>query len=576
MSKRADRRRREKNGDAPPLAHIVSRLSPEVLHHLVRDHGLDACGALIAASTPQQVASLLDLDLWHATPGADDQFDERRFGAWIEMLMDGGEASAARVVAAIDRSLAIAGLSRYVRVFDPGALPSVASIDDDLDGLEVTPSVSLECEVGGYLVRARTAHAWDAIVGLLVTLADAQPDAFAALMQGCRRLSDSTPEADGFHALMLEPDQLRHDVSVDREQRRSQQGYLTAGDARAFLQMARHARRPARHGSSPVNAIAAAYFRSLDDAPGRPLGTPSRRSGRQGSAGQRERPADHKERRRGVPVDRQEQESMDAVVDLLAEAGVAFARPRALLASGKGAPSLGPEPGDAAGVAPLQPLMEYVHGTNQGASFARSRELAFLANALLAGCSVQGRPFTVEEARDAAVGICNLGLEVWPARWPATGLDSAQVDTPAAALPDAFLTDHDLVTAFEAGWSLLHEDVSMFVAERLIATLAGIRSIDVASQRDLHVLRRELERNRQAGTPWKAREALDAIAILDLPTWACVAGLLSECPVLPAALTAILGGHARSVSADAFVCFTTRGQIHQVHQFGARIRDLLH
>jgi hypothetical protein len=554
MPKRADRRRREKNGDAPPLAHIVSRLSPEVLHHLVRDHGLDACGALIAASTPQQVASLLDLDLWHATPGADDQFDERRFGAWIEMLMDGGEASAARVVAAIDRSLAIAGLSRYVRVFDPGALPSVPSIDDDLDGLEVTPSVSLECEVGGYLVRARTAHAWDAIVGLLVTLADAQPDAFAALMQGCRRLSDSTPEADGFHALMLEPDQLRHDVSVDREHRRSQQGYLTAGDARAFLQMARQPRRPAPHGASPVNAIAAAYFRSLDDA----------------------RPAGHKERRRGVPVERQEQESMDAVVDLLAEAGVAFARPRALLASGKGAPSLGPEPGDAAGVALLQPLMEHVHGTNEGASFARSRELAFLANALLAGCSVQGRPFTVEEARDAAVGICNLGLEVWPARWPATGLDAAQVATPAAALPDAFLTDHDLVTAFEAGWSLLHEDVSMFVAERLIATLADLRTIDAASQRDLHVLRRELERNRQAGTPWKAREALDPIAILDLPTWACVAGLLSECPVLPAALTAILGGHARSVSADAFVCFTTRGQIRQVHQFGDRIRDLLH
>ena len=281
------------------------------------------------------------------------------------------------------------------------------------------------------------------------------------------------------------------------------------------------------------------------------------------------------ERSAGLSADPGASESIDAVVDLLAEAGVAFARPRALLPSGKGAPSVGPVPGDAARVAPLQPSMAYVHDTDQGAYFARSRELAFLANALLGGCSVHGRPFTVQEARDAAVGICNLGLEVWPARWPETGVDATRTSTLTAALPDTFLIDHDLVTAFEAGWSLLHEDVSMFVAGRLIATLADLRSIDAASQRDLHLLRRELERNRRAGTPWKAREALDAIAILDLPTWACVAGLLSECPVLPAALTAILGGHARSVSADAFACFTTRGQIRQVHEFADRLGEIL-
>src|SRR5437867_2335952 len=67
--------------DTPHLGHVVSRLAPEVLHHLIRHRGLDACGALIAAATPQQVASILDLDLWRA-PGAgrDDQFDEGRFG----------------------------------------------------------------------------------------------------------------------------------------------------------------------------------------------------------------------------------------------------------------------------------------------------------------------------------------------------------------------------------------------------------------------------------------------------------------------------------------------------------------
>ena len=65
------------------------------------------------------------------------------------------------------------------------------------------------------------------------------------------------------------------------------------------------------------------------------------------------------------------------------------------------------------------------------------------------------------------------------------------------------------------------------------------------------------------------------IGILDMPTWACVRGLLSECPVLPAALTAILEGQTGSVSATAFACFATRGQIRKVHEFTERLRDLL-
>lgn len=577
MLKRADRRRRDRNRsksvrkvvpapsrapalddaggvnarlirllDTAQLAHVVPRLSPEALHHLIRHHGLDACGALIAASTPQQLASLLDLDLWRTTSGRDDQFDERRFGSWLEMLIDAGEDVAVRVVADIDQSLAIAGLSHHVRVFDQGVLPSVASSDD---GLDVAPSGSLECEVGGYVVRARTAHAWDAIVRLLVTLADDRPDSFHALMQGCRGLSNSIPEPDGFYELMLKPEQLLHDVSVEREQRRSQQGYLTAGDARAFLQMARQPRSRQPNGSSSINVIATAYFRALDDAKG--LAGESARS---------------EERSAGSSTDPTLSESKDAVVDLLAEAGIASARPRALL---------GPAPADAAPVTPIQPLMEYVHDTDHVAYVARSRELAFLANALLAGCSVHSRPFTVQEAWNAAVGICNLGLEVWPARWPEAGVDPTRPPDLTTTLPGTFLVDHDLVTAFEAGWRLLHEDVSLFVAERLITTLSDLGSVDPASQRDLHLLRRELERNRDAGTPWRAREALDVIAIFDMPTWACLRGLLGECPMLPAALTAILEGHARSVSATAFACFATSGEIRKVHAFADRLRDVL-
>ena len=64
-------------------------------------------------------------------------------------------------------------------------------------------------------------------------------DYFHAVMRGCRRLSNSAPEIDGLDDLLDGPAQLLHDVELERQHRRTQQGYLTPADARAFLQMAK-------------------------------------------------------------------------------------------------------------------------------------------------------------------------------------------------------------------------------------------------------------------------------------------------------------------------------------------------
>jgi hypothetical protein len=289
------------------------------------------------------------------------------------------------------------------------------------------------------------------------------------------------------------------------------------------------ARQPRRDAAS-TNPIAAAYFRALDAT------IESAAADARVELSARE-PA----------MEPEVADSISVVADLLAEAGITAARPRALL---------GPASTEAASVIPIHPLMEYVHDSDDVAYVARSRELGFLANALIAGCSVQDRPFTRQEAWDAAIGICNLGLEV-------------------PGLPESYLVEHDLVTAFEAGWKLLYQHVSVFVTDRLIGTLADVRSVDSEMLRDLHLLRRELERNRDAGTPWRVRERLEVIAILDMPTWACLNGLLGECPVVPAALEAILGKHARSISPTAFECFSTARQIRRVREFVDRLGDIL-
>ena len=79
------------------------------------------------------------------------------------------------------------------------------------------PSDGVACEVGGYLVRAIRADAWDAIVALLLALDTGHPDCFHAVMRGCRRLSNSAPEIDGLDDLLMEPEQLLHDVALDRD-----------------------------------------------------------------------------------------------------------------------------------------------------------------------------------------------------------------------------------------------------------------------------------------------------------------------------------------------------------------------
>ena len=350
--------------DTPFLARVVPHLAPETLHQLIQHCGLDACGELVTSATPAQLTSLLDLDLWrHAQPGRDEQFDVDRFGEWLEVLVDTGDSVAARTVAALDKHLVIVGLSRYLRIFDPGTFEPTESNDDepmdrnDMMNSETSGDV-LECEVGGYLVRARRTDAWDAIVTLLVTLETEQNDYFHAVMQGCRRLSNSTPEIDGLDDLLMAPEQQLHDVAIERERRRSRHGYATPADARAFLQMARQPRAAWAPAPTAINPIATAYFRAVDEeADTTPEGT---------SAGALEgAPAFAKASARQGRSDDDGPTSIDAVIELLAEAGVMPDRPRALLEAADEDPR-------AARIPLLRRLMEFVLHHDETAYLTRS------------------------------------------------------------------------------------------------------------------------------------------------------------------------------------------------------------
>lgn len=519
--------------DSPALAKVVPHLAPETLQQLIQHRGLEACGELVTLATPAQLTSLLDLDLWrHPQPGHDQQFDVERFGEWLEVLIDTGESTAARIVATLDTNVVIVGLCRYLRVFDPGTFEPVSQSDDesidrhDLMNHETSRDLP-ECEVGGYLIRARRTDAWDAIIALLITLEIEQYDCFRAVMQGCRRLSNSTPEADGFYDLPLAREQHLSEVEIEREQRQSRQGYATPAEARAFLQMARQPR--TSRATITHNPIAAAYFRAVEEE-------------------QEQRPT---EVAAAAPLESEVDDipaSIDAVIELLVEAGVMPERPRALLAAGPAGTST-PR------LLLLKQMLESQRYRDDSAYLTRSRELAFLANILLAGSSIQSRAFTPAEASDAAACICNLGLER------------------IAAKPS--LETVDLMAAFEKGWSVLYEEVSLFVTDQLISMLANLHVADADIRPGLRALERKLVKEREAGTPWKARDAADVLTLLDMTAWTSVIGLLDECPHLPAALTAILERSTAPVSPTAFEFISTTEQIENVYSYLRKLPDLL-
>ena len=512
--------------DTAQLAHVVPRLSPEVLHRVVERCGLEDCGELLALATPEQLAGVLDLDVWRAgQPGSDEQFDADRFGVWLEVLVESGADAAARIVARMDSDLVAAALAHHARVFDRAAVsPSVAT-----DGLS--------SDVGGYLVVATRTDSWDAIIAVLMSLDAGHPDCFHRVMRVSRTLSNSRPEVDGLDDLLMDPEQVAFDLAVGRERRREQRGYVTPADARAFLDMSR--RLLLGHDTTPPGSpLARAYFRAIERT-------------------------DTADTATGPAV-----AAVAEVLDVLLEAGVLPPPPRALLSGARG---------ESPRLARIEGHMRFVRDADHHACSARTGELAYLANAIAAGCSIQARAITPQEASDAAVAVCNLGLENWPPHWlsPAEAHGASSGGDAGTALPGDFLVGHDLVGVFQVGWTVLHEAVCMYTAEQLITILADLRCDDRETQTGLDALRTEMATQWRAGAPWRAQDALDVMTSLDMPAWATLLGLTGECPVIHAGLAASRGPGTRSVSPSAFEFISENRQIASVREFMRSLPDTL-
>ena len=502
--------------NTPHLDRIVPRLQPEVLHQVITYYGLEDCVEFVALASPAQIARLLDMDVWRPHAGAPDVFDARRFGLWLAVMMESGVAAAADTLAGLDLALVAAGISGHLVAFDAAAVSAYVTLDGDyVEGRE--DGGPRAADIGGYRIEARRMDVWDEIVELLSFLAAERPHDFGALMHRCVTLSSGVREGDGFHALLQDHEQHLFDLAADREERRDALGYVTPAEARAFLQSARSLQLDTP--AAPVHALARAYFRNLaaprvsakDTQPIQELPTAPDVGGS---------PA------RGSEV--------AAVIDLLADAGVLDAEPRRLLEAGTA---------DSTRLSLVQ-----AHVRSHAAA---AGELAYLANALVAAATLQGRAFTATEASAAAAATCNLGLECWPAQWSAA----------------------DLVTAFQVGWRVLYRDVCHYAAEGLETTLARRPAHDRELHLQLNGLRAQLVRAIGSGSPWRVRDDLDIILQLDTASWAGLLALLDECPIINAAIRQ--SGAARTISLQEFEFLSTGEDVKAARAFVARLPAML-
>ena len=91
---------------------------------------------------------------------------------------------------------------------------------------------------------------------------------------------------------------------------------------------------------------------------------------------------------------------------------------------------------------------------------------------------------------------------------------------------------------------------------------------------DLNFVRVEMTKQWRAGTPWRARRGLEAIATLDAPAWVGLAALIDECPVRHAALPAI-ESRAHTVEMSKFEWISDASDLAAVRRFMQALPETL-
>jgi hypothetical protein len=497
--------------EQPGLVTAVQALPPAALSKLVDHVGLEDAGEIIALATTEQLERVFEQDLFRSEQaGEAEHFDARRFPIWLEVMLAEGEAFTAKKLAELPEDLITLALHRQVLVIDTDALvvalANRRSEHDEL--LDKALDSSLQLELEQYRLFARSGEGWDAIVTALTALDRDHHELLQRMLERCCYMSTEHIEDNGgLYDVLSGEDMLEADVAATREDRRAGEGFVSATDAQSFLRRARTAA-PSDRTRDP---IALTYFRTL---------APPAREGAPDHAAVSRPP--QSDRAPSVEPAADRKRELAELVTALQEAEVLSAdQPQLLAADNETA---------RADEGLFRSAMRELLERDPEAHARRMEELVYLANVLLAGCTLAGRGFRPLEAGSAVVAVCNLGLELRERRAPGAR-NSARRDA-------RFLAREHADVLFRSGWRTLYDDVVLASAEATLRALAPDeqRKPSGMGTHPREKLANALRSAIAEGAPWRARDQLDALeTVLDKGTRETLANLLGEYPVLSGA-----------------------------------------
>lgn len=429
--------------DRPELVAAVRELPGTTLSRLIDRVGLEDCGELIALATTEQLEAMFDADLWRAdTSGFEDRFDPQRFLLWLQVMGEAGDDSLARRLCELPLDLLTLAVHRLVLVIDMDALLArLAGARDEAGEVERALENSTSEEWEEFRLIARDPDAWADVWSALLLLDREHHTRLRDILEHCCAMSTEYISGQGgLYQVLTSDEMLESDTLAGREDRRAQLGFLSRADAHSFLELARSGQ-----VAGERDPITAAYFRAID--------VPSRTAQ---AAGVRRLPASAG----GADV--------DGLLQLIAasdpEAFARHAAPRILQRSNAPEPSKTRASARARGVesreparpgrrrgprsqmhpsaaplrapasrqadraapakSPLAVTLAALSDEHPAAHSARMEELGYLANVLLAGSTHAGSKLRPVEALEAAIAVCNLGLELWEHEEPASSRES--------------------------------------------------------------------------------------------------------------------------------------------------------
>ena len=478
--------------DEPGLVEAVRALEPRALGRLIDRVGLEDAGELVALATTPQLERIFDEDLWRgARPGEEERFDAERFVMWLEVMLEAGDAFAARKLAALPEELVMLALERQIMVIDVDALAvQMAERGDDDVMVEKALDSCLQQEFGQYRVMSRRHDGWDAVLAVLVALDENHGDLFQRLMERCcHATTEWIDDNGGLYRVLTSTEMIEEDAAADREARRARQGYVAPSSAASFLALARTTALAEIVRATAPDPITRAWMREWERKPAVAAAPPS--STTSSSVPGREQGA-----RR--------------LLELIEESeGPATARPAGLLGEGT-APSSGLLRGAMAALGERDPD---VHAR-------RVEELGFLVNTLVAGASHEGRALRPVEVIEMAVAACNLGLD---------HLASSRPGAATRTAAEEVLRETGADKLFRVGFRLLAHEVALPAARALAGRLAPF----AAASASVRAVERSLQAAIAAHKPWTARRRLTALAGTLAPDEIAIAArLIDECPSL--------------------------------------------